>query len=670
MIPTRTPNHLHPVLVATLIVLLGAGLRLALLSTAPVGLSADELVNAQLSQGIREGQFSVVYTQVMPAREGVYPALLAIFTAITGDGVLLWRLLSAWISLLSLAISYRMVREMLGERIALLSTALMAVAFWPVMLGRLSTHATLMPFLTALLLYFLLRSFDAEDFREASPWFTACAITLGVAQYVHYSAWALVLIALLYTLYRWRVEGRIQTFQFESLIYATAMTLVVLLPLLMFSVGQPQARLQTSESFARALINAPFKYGQSFLGIFLTGNADPLYHVPRQPALNFVMGALFLLGLGSSLMRWRSNRAFLAVIVVFVGLLPAAFAETGADVSYMAVIIPVVFVLVAMGVDTILQPISLQPFLRPVISLSVVAVTLGLTVYTLHFVWANLPGVEVAYGAETGQIARFLDAQSDDLPVSVCSLPVDRTEDAFALTNAELLDLLMHRQRTDLRVFNCTQSIVLAEGGAAQYFIFPRGHYYDFLPGALLGWMALADSVTLEHVSPDVVIRMDVQEQLANEVGAFITTSLTLWPPEEGSREFAELPVEFEGNVTFMGYEVRDPQLQGSDLLEIVTYWRLDGPPPPQVTMFAHLLDNPVVVLAQEDTIGVQTATLQSRDVFVQYNRVRLPESLEPGLYPVSVGMFFTETGERLTALDEGEPRANRLFLQRVEYSN
>ncbi len=655
--------------VVTLVLLLGACMRLLLLSTEPVGLSAEELSNAQLALGIRSGNFSVVYAEVQPAREGVYPALLALITAVTGEGILLWRLPSVWASLLAIAMTYRLMCTIAPEQhTALLTASLMSVAFWPVMMGRVAVHATLMPFFTALILYLMVQAFDAADYEDAAPWFTAGAFALGVAQYVHYSAWALAIIILVYALYRWQLAGRIIRFQVESLFYATILTLVLLLPLLLFSVVAPQARLQTDQGFLQLLWAFPSKYLLSFISLFALGSESVLYHVPHHPVLSIFLSPFFLIGLGASIVRWRHHTGFLAVIVLFVGLLPASLAPTGADVTYMVVLMPAVFILSAVAIPLVLKQLRQSKLLLP-ITLALFVVIMMTTLYGYFMLWATLPQVARAYNEDIGAIAHFLDTQPDGLPVSVCSLPVDSDDDPFALTNAELLALLTHRERLDVRTFNCTQSLVLAAGGAEQYVIFPRGHYYDFVPGALLNWLASGESVPLNHVDADVIMRIEAREQLADEVGAFITTALTLWPPEEGSREFAELPVEFEGNVTFLGYEVRDPLLESTEMLEIVTYWRLDGPPPPQVTMFAHLLNNPVVVLAQEDTIGVETATLQARDVFVQYNRVRLPKSTEPGLYPVSVGMFFTDSGERLTALQDGEPRANRLFLQRVEYT-
>ena len=99
----------------------------------------------------------------------------------------------------------------------------------------------------------------------------------------------------------------------------------------------------------------------------------------------------------------------------------------------------------------------------------------------------------------------------------------------------------------------------------------------------------------------------------------------------------------------------------------MTTYWRLDGPPPPEFTLFSHLLGTPVVVIAQTDSLGVQIATFLPRDVFLQYSMIQTPGGMTPGLYSLSVGLYYPSTGKRLPAYENGEARADRLFLQRVE---
>jgi hypothetical protein len=72
-------------------------------------------------------------------------------------------------------------------------------------------------------------------------------------------------------------------------------------------------------------------------------------------------------------------------------------------------------------------------------------------------------------------------------------------------------------------------------------------------------------------------------------------------------------------------------------------------------------------VIAQTDTLGAQVQTLQPGDVFLQYSLIQTPRGIVPGFYAVSVGLYDPETLERLNALEAGEVRGNRLFLQQIE---
>ena len=282
--------------------------------------------------------------------------------------------------------------------------------------------------------------------------------------------------------------------------------------------------------------------------------------------------------------------------------------------------------------------------------------------------WSQLGDVRLNYQADLGVLAHYLDTNPDPTPVSVCSTPVDKKNNPFTLTNQELLAYLMHRQAFSIRYFDCTQSLVLAEGGASQRLIFPRGHYYDHLPGPLLAWLRYAEDEHVPGVRPDVVMRLEAEEELANNVGAFITTALTAWPPEavDTESELAELPVTFGHNVSFLGYDLRDETVRPGDWVELTTYWRMDGPPPSELNHFTHMLGSPVIIVAQRDNLGIQPGLLQVRDVFLQHNLVQAPPGLSPGPYILSVGLYFPSTDERLPAFAGGEYQANRLFLQSV----
>jgi len=297
---------------------------------------------------------------------------------------------------------------------------------------------------------------------------------------------------------------------------------------------------------------------------------------------------------------------------------------------------------------------------------TLLAVNAGWTYRDYFLIWPSLDEVQTAYQAKLGRLAHYLDTSTDPTPVSVCSIPVGSRDEPFALTNARLLDILMHRSMAGIRIFDCTQSLVIADGGESQRIIFPRSRYYEHLPGPLLAWMRYAEDEGVPGIGPDVVMRLEVSDELADYAGAFITTALTAWPPEAQATGLAPLPLSFGYNVTFLGYEIRDEQVRAGDWVEVTSYWRMDGPPPPEVWQFMHMLGNPVVIVAQDDGLGVNTGTLQVRDVFLQHSMIQTPTGLAAGPYPLSLGLYFPQTGERLPAFVDGNAIADRVFLRSI----
>ena len=300
------------------------------------------------------------------------------------------------------------------------------------------------------------------------------------------------------------------------------------------------------------------------------------------------------------------------------------------------------------------------------IAVGLIAATGFFTFRDYFLIWPKQGDVRLNYQADLGVLAHYLDTSKDPTPMSICSTPVDRTTDPFAQTNEELLAYLMHRHNLPIRYFDCNQSLIIANGGESQRIIFPRGHYYDHLPGPLLGWMRFAEDEHVPGIRPDVVMRFEATQAIADQAGAFITTALTAWPPEANAEGLANLPVSFGYNIAFLGYQIRDEELRPGDWVELTTYWRVDGPPPPEMTQFAHMLGNPVVIVAQNDSLGVQMNTLQVRDIFLQHSLIQSPGGLAAGPYTISVGLYLPSTGDRLPAFQDGQEISNRLFLQSV----
>jgi hypothetical protein len=76
----------------------------------------------------------------------------------------------------------------------------------------------------------------------------------------------------------------------------------------------------------------------------------------------------------------------------------------------------------------------------------------------------------------------------------------------------------------------------------------------------------------------------------------------------------------------------------------------------PPLKMFLHVLNNRDEVVSGVDREDVNFATLSTGDTFWQVSQLTLPNDLPTGQYPVEIGWYSPETGERLKR-DDGSDR-------------
>lgn len=663
--------------VAVLLLLLAAFLRLWALTTTPPGLHAEELINTQIADRLSRGDVAVIYDEVEPAREGLYYALLAASTTFTGRGLMLWRLPSVWLAMIALSANTLLMRRLFGKRVSLMALGLMAVAFWAVWMGRTVQHVALMPLATTATIYAFVRAFTTNSKRQAALWFTIGGIALGLSQYVHVTSWTLPALFVAFIFYRMLVNRAEIRRHRANIWYALSLAVVIDLPLFIYLIRYPGAREPVPLAQQPGIITeVPGRLIRTLTALVLRGDTLPYHNLPGRPVLGPFIGALLIVGIGVAIARWRRAPYGLALLWLIIGLMPTAFLPRQPDFEFMAVIMPIVFVFPALGLRALyqiarerlggtFQRISLTGV--GVLVIAIIAFNTAWTYRDYFLTWPTLEPVQQAYQADLGRLANYLDTSTDPTPVSICSIPLDANAGLFDLTNAELLNTLMHRSDADFRYFDCTQSLVLADGGESQRIIFPRGHYYDNLPGPLLAWMRYAHDEDVPGIQPDVVMRFEASEELADYAGAFITTALTVWPPEAEESGLANLPLSFGYNVAFLGYDIRDNAIHSGEWIEVTSYWRMDGPPPPELSLFAHMLGNPVVIVAQDDGLGVNMGTLHVRDVFLQHSMIQTPGGLAPGPYPLSLGLYFPDSGDRLPAFIEGRAIANRIILRSVD---
>ncbi len=154
--------------------------------------------------------------------------------------------------------------------------------------------------------------------------------------------------------------------------------------------------------------------------------------------------------------------------------------------------------------------------------------------------------------------------------------------------------------------------------------------------------------------------------------------SSSVLAPVEGSDPLTALsmPVNFEGQAVFLGYHLsRDltrshltsATVRPGDELVLTTAWRVVARPQhPPLSIFAHLI-GPAGAVSVGDGLGFPAIQWLPGDIFIQCNRLSIPPETSSGSYWVQVGLYSLATGERLLALDGGEPIGDRILLESLE---
>ncbi|MCC6904865.1 MAG: hypothetical protein IT326_03415 [Anaerolineae bacterium] len=672
--PARLSLSPGTVALAAGLLLIGAIFRIVSLGSVPAGMLPEELYNAQVGSSLLQGNFSLIYTDGIGSLQAAYPALLALNRAIFGSGLILWRMPSVWVGMLVLSLTFRVAHRLSGPRLALAALALMAVAPWPVWLSRSMLHAMLAPLAGPIVLYLTLTALQARRASAANMWFTLLGMALAAAQYLHGTSWALIVMVAGMVAYHVLISrGSLRRIAL-NLAYVCALVTVLCLPLiiyLLYASLNPAGLLPVRTGPPAEI---PGRVLVIVTGFILSTPTPTVEALPGMLIMGPLGALIFVIGLGFAGARWRKAENGFLLIWLLGGVAPVLLYPATPDFHVTGLVLPAVVIVCAIGLDVAVRLAAsrvstTRAGLRWIVSAGIATLVIlisGGWTFREMFAADRAEMVTQAYQGRLAALARYLDTSRDPSPIALCSIPVDTRLNPYALAERETLAYFMHRQALPIRTFDCTSSVVLTSQRGEQRLIFPKG-YYASLPGPLLGWVQNARDEAVPGLGYGVILRLDPAELLAEHtVGALMEAPVST-PPEAGGGVALTLPVAFSENMTFLGYEIPRARVRPGEILGVLTYWRVDGPLPPGVIQFTHLLSNPVLVLAQADLFSAQTETLAGGDVVVQYTRVVVPAGATDGRYTLSVGLYTTTDNRRLSVEPLTSPAVTRLFLQPVE---
>jgi len=327
------------------VLVLAALLRLPALDQSPPGLTFDEA-------SIGYDAWSLLLTG-RDHRDNPWPVYLESFgdykdpvnvyatmplVAVLGLSTTSVRAVSALFGIAGVAATYLLARRLIGPREARVAALLLAVCPWHIHFSRLALEPVLLPFWTALSLYFLMGK--GRDLVLAGP-----ALALGMYSYAVGKAFLPLLAYAVLVLRRRELAG-----QKRYLLLGVLAAALILAPLVKLHITHPDradarigmlsiasdevvrldmARFGTTSPLAattlRFLRNYSLHISPSFL--FFSGDPDPLNGLPERGLLEPVTAVLALLGLGLALREGRW--ALVAWLMIF----PLAGAATDIEVA-------------------------------------------------------------------------------------------------------------------------------------------------------------------------------------------------------------------------------------------------------------------------------------------------------------------------------------------------
>ncbi|MBI4791016.1 MAG: glycosyltransferase family 39 protein [Chloroflexi bacterium] len=364
------------VVALTFIILIGVFFYFHNLDGVPGEMDSDHAEKILDVNDVVNGGLRPIFFERNTGREPLEFYLIAALVQFGGQPLdhMALKLVTATMGLLVIPGVYFLARELFDEQTAGIAAALVAIGKWPVTIARMGLRFPFTPVFIAPLLYFLFRALKYQRRND----FLMTGLFLGAGLY-GYNAFriapVLVAVFLLIWLFVGRRMDRVELRRFiTNSILVFAFALIIFAPLLRYSVDHPGefwyrvlTRLSSEErtlegnpiqTFARNELNAALMFNWR-------GDEAWPNSIPGDPALDYVSGGLFLLGVVYALYRlarYRERAYAFILIGLLIMLLPSAlslaFPNENPSNARAGGAIPFVFLIAALPIAWLAREIK------------------------------------------------------------------------------------------------------------------------------------------------------------------------------------------------------------------------------------------------------------------------------------------------------------------------
>lgn len=392
------------------ILLVAAGLRLYRLDTFPPGVYSDVALNGLDS--LQHG-FQVLYQRgAGNGIEGMIVWLDAVSLWLNGIRPVALYLTTVVIGLLTLLVHFGLADRILGRRVALLSTALLAVSFWHVHFSRIGYRTLLLPLFVELVFLTVIWAY-----RSGRVWrWTVAGVVLGLGAYT-YTSYRVLALVLAGTGLVWLRQHRPLPGRRELVSYIGA-GVVTAAPLLLAIAFHPDTldRGFGVSVFGGSPIELPLRLGQHLLltvPMFnLWGDPEMQYDVPHLPLFDPLVGIAFLYGLKLAWDRRRQPEYGFVLIWLVVFTLVVLLSDRTPHFLRASGLVPAAYLLAGIGLAAAIDRVPRA--LGPILAGAVLALSLAWTATFYFVVYPQVHGLYQEFLGDRVDLGRFLDNSSWD----------------------------------------------------------------------------------------------------------------------------------------------------------------------------------------------------------------------------------------------------------------
>ena len=620
--------------------------RVYLFESAPPGLQHDEIFKANFALDILDGGWPVFFDP-NGGEEAVFPYLAAISVTLFGRNFFALRFVSLACGILSIALTYSLIRELFGRRVALLTTAAVAVSFWHIFDSRVALRPITLLVMGLASFYLFCVGLRRGGMRS----FALAGVFFGVSFYTYTSGFLIPLTIILFLVFYLLPFRRALLLQrWRGILLAFTIALIIFLPmghhLYTHPVASTARARDLSDHINLLLAGQPGPILQdvvNVLGMFgFSGDPEWRYNLSGRPVFDPLTFLLFCVGLVIGLSRIRKPEYAFLLVWLGVNIIPSALTRNSpSTLRAIGALVPI-YVLPSLTLDLTWDRVGrrfgrmgTRALLAAVALLLVLNATLTYRDY--FHVWAQNAEVREIYRADLSEVAKFLDESVVDEVVCVSA--------SFAADLDQQVLNFMMGERRPIRWFDGQQALVFPAGESSRntLYIFPATcPLREELAARFLAGLPVAGSVLDPHGEPAFVAYRLGPGELAN-----LRTLQPRYP----------LSVNLEDRVELIGYEVPETVEAGTDL-PFLLYWRVPQPTRPDLlyAFFAHLVDMRGYVWTQVDTLGYPVSSWIQGDLVIQWFDLPIPPDAPPLEYQAKIGMYDLITGSRLTPASEGVP--------------